>query len=237
VAGVADHVAVGVVDAGEAVAPGAQLAIRRSVISAAFIHGRCSNGAGPTGSRRRSRALVEHAERLPFQKYVTWPYFWVSLIASWAHAGGGQQLAHRALDLRRRHQVVARQVQRSPSYCIMPAKSTSGPRPAIERGELRVVEGAGDLDRAVAAEVEHHHRVAVAIGATGARVVGDHERRQVLIDDAGVLVAQRRDRGARRWEAAALAEHVGAPAALDDAPVGLVAIHRVTMRPPPEAMR
>jgi hypothetical protein len=59
-------------------------AIRRSVISAAFIHGRSWNGAVSEGiSMYVSVPASNMPLLLPFQKYVTWPYFWVSEMASW----------------------------------------------------------------------------------------------------------------------------------------------------------
>ncbi len=89
---------------------------------------------------------------------------------------------------------------------------------------MLVLEGAGQLEGPVAAEVEEEHGGAVADLPNRAVLVGDDEAGEVLIVEAG-LVVQGLDRRAGAGEAAALAAHVDLPAAGDDLPVGLVAVH------------
>jgi hypothetical protein len=96
---------------------------------------------------------------------------------------------------------------------------------AVELVEVRFLEGARDLDRAVAAEVEEHHRVAVLDRADRLAVGGDDEGRQVLVDGAGMLFAQRVDGGRAIGILVALAQHMHAPAFFHQGPVGLVAVH------------
>ncbi len=97
---------------------------------------------------------------------------------------------------------------------------------AVEHVEVRLFERAGDLDRAVAAEVEEHHTVAVDdLADRRAVVIHHHELSEVLV--AGVrLVVHGLDGCASVRKRATLAVHVASIAALDHVPVGLVAVHR-----------
>jgi hypothetical protein len=79
---------------------------------------------------------------------------------------------------------------------------------------------------AVAAEVEEDDAVAVDDLADRLAVLGDDERGQVLVEDPGDLLAVGLDRLAGAGEQARVAADVRLPAALDDAPVSLVAVHR-----------
>ena len=130
------------------------------------------------------------------------------------------------MDGRRRNEVVGRNLE--VAVVLQHAGVDDlGHTDALELVEVVAgLEGLGDLDRAVAAEVEEDDGVAVADGADRAAVIGDDEGRQVLVDDALVLLTQRRDRLAGRGEAPPGAEDVGLPAELDHAPVRLVAVHR-----------
>mmetsp|Transcript_17667 Transcript_17667/g.53147 ORF Transcript_17667/g.53147 Transcript_17667/m.53147 type:complete len:213 (-) Transcript_17667:804-1442(-) len=99
-----------------------------AVISAAFMSGSSLKGQLSLGiSTKVSRSSSKNPERLPFQKKVTCPNFWVSLQAkvctpafarycpdTLSMAGGGTRNLAGSF--------------RSPSYCIMPANSVLGKR-------------------------------------------------------------------------------------------------------------
>jgi hypothetical protein len=149
---------------------------------------------------------------------------WVSLIASCEAPEYASSSPHRALDHRRRHEVAGRQAQVA-VVLRHAGVEHARPRAAIEAGEDVLVEGPRDLEGPVAAEVEEQDRGAVADRPDRALPVGDDEAGQVLVVEAG-LVVERGDRHAGAREPAALAAHVDRPAARDDVPVGLVAVHR-----------
>jgi hypothetical protein len=73
------------------------------------------------------------------------------------------------------------------------------------------------------------------MGPTAAPFFSTTNAGQVLIRGARVLGRKRLDGGVGRGERRALPCTCAFPAALDDAPVGLVAVHVTTMRPPTEA--
>ena len=87
------------------------------------------------------------------------------------------------------------------------------------------VKGAGDLDGAVAAEVEEDDAVAVLDRTDGLAALGDNECRQILVQDAGDLGAVGGDGSLCALKGAPLAKHVRLPACLDHAPVCFVSVH------------
>ena len=96
---------------------------------------------------------------------------------------------------------------------------------AVELVEAVLDEGAGDFDGAVATEVEEDDRITVFDGADGLAAVGNDELRQVLVNGAGVLVAQAVHGVGGVGKLRAFAQHVGLPAFFDHRPVGVVAVH------------
>ena len=139
-------------------------------------------------------------------------------------AAGAQVLRHRPVDRRGIDQVLAGDMEvtvvlhhAGVLYLGMPL--------AVELGEVLSLEGLGDLEGAVAAEVEEDDGVAVVDGSHRLAVLRDDEGRQVLVDGAGLLT-QRRDGVVGVVELAALSEDVGLPALADHVPVGVVAVHR-----------
>ncbi len=104
-----------------------------------------------------SRAGSNAPERLPFQKYVTCPNFCVSLHGELGDAGVREVLARGPRDGRRRDEEMPWQ----PEIAVVlhhPRVGDVGARAPIEMGEIRVLEGARDLDRAITAEVAEDHR-------------------------------------------------------------------------------
>jgi hypothetical protein len=96
----------------------------------------------------------------------------------------------------------------------MPAKRTSGFRTRSNLSKLSPSSKARLISMARSPrKLKRTTASPSTMGATG-------------VEDAGLLAAEGLDRGQRRRELPALGEDVGPPAALDDAPVGLVAIHR-----------
>jgi hypothetical protein len=129
-----------------------------SVISAAFIHGRCSKGRRSLGILHVVLVLlveVAAAVAVPEVGHVT------ELLRLAArelrHAVARQVLAERAVDGRRVHQEPLRQLQVA-VVLHHAGVAVLGQRPAREGAEVGSVEGARDLDGSVAAEVEEHHR-------------------------------------------------------------------------------
>ena len=225
VAGVADHVAVGVVDA--------QVAVL------ARLDG-FDQGVGDLGALH-PRALLEghHVRRdlgvglelvVELARLVAVPE--VGDVAVLLGLGDGELgdavlrevLAEGAADRRRHHQEAGRNLEVA---VVLHHAGVGDLREAdtVEDLEVGFGEGAGDLDGAVAAEVEVDHGVTVDDGADGLATLCDHESGQVLVDDAGLFGAEDLDGLLGRSEAAALGQHVAFPAALDHAPVGLVAVH------------
>ncbi len=136
-----------------------------------------------------------------------------------------QVLAHGAVDGRRLHQEARRNAQVA-VVLHHAGEEHVRPRAPLEGRELLVLESARDLDGAVAPEVEADDPRAVADRPERrAGVVQDHERRQELVREAGLLLAEGFDGFARAGEAAGFAQDMRLPAALDDAPVGFVAVH------------
>ena len=108
-------------------------------------------------------------------------------------AVGGEMLAERAVDGRGRDEEALGRLEVAVVLHHAGIEHV-GALAAIEVGEGVVLEGLADLDGPVAAEVEEHHRCPVANRADGlAAFSEDHERRQHLVADAGVLAAQRLD--------------------------------------------
>ena len=99
---------------------------------------------------------------------------------------GGEILAHGVGDGRRRDQEALGNLQVA---VVLQHAGVGhvGTRTAVEVVEVVILERARDLDGAVAAEVEEDHAVAVADRSDRLAVVGDHERRQILVDGAGML--------------------------------------------------
>ena len=101
-----------------------------------------------------------------------------------------------------------------------------GNRAAVELAQLGLGECAGELEGAVAAEVEEDHSGAVADRPNRLAVgIGDDEGEEILVNHARVLVAKGLYRLGRVRERAALAQNVVLPAALDHRPVGVVPVH------------
>ena len=96
---------------------------------------------------------------------------------------------------------------------------------SVELLEVLGLEGLGQLQGAVAAEVEEDDAVAVLDGPHRRAALGDDERRKILIDGPGLL-SQRLDGTLGAVEEPALAEDVGLPSALYHVPVGVVPVHR-----------
>ncbi len=141
------------------------------------------------------------------------------------HAVVGEVLAEGALDVRRVDQEVLGELQVA---VVLHHARVEDVRslPAVEGVEVVLVEGAADLDGAVAAEVEEDDGGAVADRSDRLAVLGDHEGRQELIGGLRVLFVEAPNRLAQTAEGAiGLAVHVGVPAALDHRPVRLVAVH------------
>ncbi len=95
---------------------------------------------------------------------------------------------------------------------------------AVELIEVLHIEGHGDFNRAVAAEIEEDDGVMVDNLTDRLAVFGDDEGWEVLVDDAE-LVTVGFDGFLRGGELFAFAEDVGVPTFLDHAPVGLVTVH------------
>ena len=93
----------------------------------------------------------------------------------------------------------------------------------IERA-FRSVKCAGDLNGAVATEVEENYAVAVLDRTDGSAVLGNDEGRKILVDHV-VLVAVGLYRLGGGGELTSFAKHMGVPAALDHRPVSLVTVH------------
>ena len=128
-------------------------------------------------------------------------------------------------DRRRGDQVVRRQHQVAVVLHHPGVEEVEG-RAAVELVEGLVLEGPGDLDGPVAAEVEEDDRVAVGhLPDRLVVLVDDDEGRQELVVDVLVLAVEGLHRLAGRGEVAGLAQDVGLPPPLHDAPVGLVAVH------------
>ncbi len=140
-------------------------------------------------------------------------------------AGFRKPFAHRIHDRRRIDQETLRQLEIA---VVLQHAGVGHLRHAnaVELVETRFFESARDFDRAVAAEVEENHRVAVFDRTDRLAVLANHEGWQILIDRPGKPGAQRLD--CRRGAGVLLtaAEDVRLPASVDHRPVGLVAIHR-----------
>src|SRR5262249_19098346 len=120
-------------------------------------------------------------------------------------------------------------ILKSPSYCIMPAKRTSGRRPRS------ILVSSGPSSKAREISMARSPRKLKKTTASPSPIgptrppppgAGHQEARQELAADARLLGGEGLDGGARRRELPRLAVHVRVPAALHDAPVGLVAVHR-----------
>jgi hypothetical protein len=155
------------------------------------------------------------------------PNFCVSLIASWCTSLWTEVFAERALDLGRRDREALRQLCRSPSYCIMPANSTSGRGPRANASNYLVLErGARARSRDPPRKFVSTTAAPSSIRPTGPFASAITNAGRYWSFTAGSFAVERLDRLARAAERACVAAHVGVPAALDDPPVGLVAVHR-----------
>ena len=96
---------------------------------------------------------------------------------------------------------------------------------AVELIQCLRLEGLGDLQGAVAAEIEEDDTIAVLYGPHRLAAFGDDKGRQVLVDGTG-LAPQCLNRLLGAGKEPALSEDMGLPAALDHVPVGVVAVHR-----------
>ena len=148
------------------------------------------------------------------------------------HTRIGEELTHGVGDLGRIDQVAVGNVQVAVVLQHTGVQHV-GHADAVELVELAVrrvgitlggIEGLGDLNGAVAAEVVEDHGVAVVDGTHRLTVLGDDEGRQILVDDAQLGAVGLHGLGGRS-ELTAVAQHVGVPAALHHRPVGLVAVH------------
>ncbi len=140
-----------------------------------------------------------------------------------AHAGTCQEFTQGAVDGRRLHQKARGDLQIA-VVLHHAGEGDLGQCAAREPGELFFRQGPRDLDGAIAAEVEEHHRVAVDDLSDGGSVLGDDKSRQILVDDLG-LGAEGLDGFLGRAERAAFAQDMDLPTAVHHAPIGLVAIH------------
>ena len=140
-------------------------------------------------------------------------------------SGGAEVLTERVVDRRWCDQVVGRH-QQVAVVLEHAGEEEVGVAAPIEVVEVRVLVRLTDLNRTVAAEVEEHDGVAVGHGADRvALTVDDDEPVKVLVAVVRLGV-HRLDGLARRRKRAPFAVGVAPIAALDHRPVGFVAVHR-----------
>ena len=224
-AGVADHVGVGEVDDHEVEAPRLDRADHR-VGDAGGAHLRLQVVGrhlrrGDQGALLAGEGLLAPAVEEEGDVRVLLGLGGVELGAAVLRDDGGDRLGdvlRREGDLHPRREFVVVLDHRD----VMQARGPGGAGEAVERG---VEQSAGQLARAVVAEVEVDHRVAVADrrGRPAVRA-GDDGREDELVGDARGVGGL--DRGARRWRRVADALHDGGVGLVDALPA-LVAVHRV----------
>ena len=90
---------------------------------------------------------------------------------------------------------------------------------------LVAIERLGDLDGAVAAEVEENYAIAVLDGANGLAVLCNNEGRKILVKNAGDLSAEGGNSLLCRSKSTSLAQNVSLPASFNHAPVCFVSVH------------
>ena len=141
-----------------------------------------------------------------------------------ADAAVAEVFADGVVDFRRVDEVVVRDVEVAVVFHHAGVEDLRV-RNAFELVELGIIERFADFDRAVAAEVEVNDDVAVLDCPDGRlAVVGDDERRKILVDGLG-LCAERFDRFLSGLEEASFSRDVSFPALADHVPVCAVAVH------------
>ena len=138
--------------------------------------------------------------------------------------GVSEVFAHGVGDRGRSNEVTGRNVEVAVVFkhtCVNNGRNAN----AVEFVEISAcLEGLGDLDRTVAAEVEEDYAVAVFNGAYGSAVFSDNECGEVLVDHAGFR-AVGFDCFFCGSELSAFAENVGVPAVFNHLPVCFVTVH------------
>ena len=141
------------------------------------------------------------------------------------HSGSNQIFIQRAVNRGRGHQIFLRDVQIAVIFHHAGVFHLRA-RAAVKMLEIVIFKRVRDFNGAVAAEVEKDHTVAVHNRPGGLAVCLNDKRRQVLVNDAGLFIAEGFNRLAGGSKEPPLALHMGLPAQLHHAPVGIIAVHR-----------
>ena len=135
-----------------------------------------------------------------------------------------QVLSHRAVDAGRVDQVLRGLVV--VAVVLHHSRVLNGGNAlSVKVREVFFFKGCRDFQGAVATEVKVNDTVSVFDCSDGLSVFRDDKLMHVLVKNAGNFLAVSFDRFDRAGELAAFAQNVGLPAALNHAPVGVVAVH------------
>ena len=136
-----------------------------------------------------------------------------------------QILRQRMLNMRRLHEEVCRQLQ----IAVILQHAAVEDLRLLRHRELvkalvHIIEGLGNLNCTVTAEVEEDDRITIINRTDRLTVLGNHEARQILIRIAAFLT-QRLNRLTSRTKLTTVTHHMDVPALLNHRPVSFVAVH------------